>query len=196
MPAATAQICPSQADDRYLSSRSRLLWRRGPRFHRCWLMSQGISHRGGGMTGDGRYKTSGSVTDQRVGAAPKCSRPQTGPAWVFLPPPPSENQEETQSLPPSCAARSGSRPTAVTLRTVACPIRSGCPAHRPSGGRLVLPPWASPADPGWAACVWSRWEGGPSRLHAGLAWLEQGKLSQNHPCGNQWEGCTLSLFIP
>lgn len=41
-----------------------------------------------------------------------------------------------------------------------------------------MPPPATPAETGAAACVWSQWDGGPSRLHAGLVWLEQGKLFQ------------------
>lgn len=41
-----------------------------------------------------------------------------------------------------------------------------------------MPPPATPAEPGSAACVWSQWDEGTSRLHAGLAWLEQGKLCQ------------------
>ncbi|XP_044064598.1 desmin isoform X2 [Siniperca chuatsi] len=88
MPSATisAQLCSSQAADRYLSSRSSLSWCRGSRFHRCWLMSWAVFDRAGAWLGTGSIKpeTGLTIRECKGGTAVKSSKPQTGPARVFL----------------------------------------------------------------------------------------------------------------
>lgn len=186
MPSATitATLCSSQAAGRYLSDRSGLIWSRGSTFPRCGLMDRAACDRAGGLAGNGQYKTWGWVVNPGVqtrwSGEVKC-RKTTARLWAFRSSPISK-PEETRSLPPPwAAARRGSRPTAVTLRTAAArPTRSGCPAHPPPGKTPVMPPPVTPAEPGPAACAWSQWVGGPPRLHAGLAWREQGKLRHLH----------------